>query len=48
MNFDSLFLRFEGRISRQTFWAGMISLLAFGTVILVLSAMLDRRARLCR
>jgi uncharacterized membrane protein YhaH (DUF805 family) len=40
MNFDSLFLNLEGRISRKSFWIGIVSLLVFGTVILVISAML--------
>jgi uncharacterized membrane protein YhaH (DUF805 family) len=40
MNFDALFLRFDGRISRKAFWAGIISLIVFGAIILVISAML--------
>jgi uncharacterized membrane protein YhaH (DUF805 family) len=37
MNFDALFLRFEGRITRKAFWIGMIALVVFGLVILGIS-----------
>jgi uncharacterized membrane protein YhaH (DUF805 family) len=35
MNFASLFMSFEGRISRKTFWLGLILLFAVGTVVLL-------------
>jgi len=35
MNFASLFMSFEGRISRKPFWLGLLSLLILGLIILL-------------
>ncbi len=37
MNFASLFMSFEGRISRKPFWIGILALLVVGLIILLAS-----------